>query len=49
MYRMMYEVLASIGGMVIGRGGEMLPQNIKKLPQGESLEQKDGGSRGKYR
>ena len=33
MYPMMYQELASMGIMVIERGGEMFSQSIKKLPQ----------------
>jgi hypothetical protein len=45
---MLYIMLGCIGAIVMVGQGEMFPPNIKKSPNGETLEQKDGGTRGKY-
>ena len=48
MYPMMYQELASMGVMVIERGGEMFPQSIKKSPKEETSDWNDRGTRQKH-
>ena len=48
MYPMIYQELGSIGAMAVEEDSEMCIKYVKKLPQGESLKQNNGGTRGKY-
>ena len=43
---MIYQDFASIGAMAVEEGGEMCIKYVKKSPQGERVEQNDGGTTG---
>lgn len=45
---MIYQYMASIGAMAVEEGGEMCIKCVKKSPEGETLEQNDGRTRGKH-
>ena len=46
MYSMTYPELGSIGAMAVEEGGKMCIKYVKKWPQGESLKENNGGTRG---